>query len=348
MEPSNISALIILIGGICGIVLIKAVGKYLRSQAKKTESVLDDIILTSIGKPLILFLIIITIYSSLATSTLIPPELAWILDSRYLMVCITILVTWIVWSFVRNVAVQYEEHILQSSSHEAGIRFYHFFRSTFSYIIWMIAIVIILEILSVDITPLLAAGGIVGIAAGFAGKDILGNFFSGALLAADQPFHIGDRIQVQDFIGDVITIGPRSTRIQTLDNQLITIPNSILTNDVVINYAEPDLKIKVRIHVGVAYGSDIERVKLLLLRIADEIIETGLCLAEPKPAVFFLEFAASSLNLQLIVWTEKYTMRWSLRDFINCRIQKVFEEEGIEIPFPQMDVHLKAEKTGSW
>ncbi|ABD41300.1 MscS Mechanosensitive ion channel [Methanospirillum hungatei JF-1] len=340
MEPSNILALIILISGIIGIIIIKAVGNLLKSRAKRTESVIDDIILSSIGKPLILFLIIITVYSTLATSTLIPPEYTWILDNRYLLVCITILATWIFWSFVKNVANQYEEYILQSATNEAGIRFYHFFRSTFSYIVWIIAGIIILKILNVDITPLLAAGGIVGIAAGFAGKDILGNFFSGALLAADQPFRIGDRIQVQDYIGDVIAIGPRSTRIQTLDSQLITIPNSILTNDVVINYAEPDLKIKVRVNIGVAYGSDIQKVKTILFRIADEIIKTGLCLGDPKPSVFFLEFAESSLNLQMIVWTEKYTMTYEIRDFINCRIQTEFEREGIEIPFPQMDVHM--------
>jgi len=332
MEPSNILALIILICGIIGIIIIKAVGNLLKSRAKRTESVIDDIILSSIGKPLILFLIIITVYSTLATSTLIPPEYTWILDNRYLLVCITILVTWIFWSFVKNVANQYEEYILQSATNEAGIRFYHFFRSTFSYIVWIIAGIIILKILNVDITPLLAAGGIVGIAAGFAGKDILGNFFSGALLAADQPFRIGDRIQVQDYIGDVIAIGPRSTRIQTLDSQLITIPNSILTNDVVINYAEPDLKMKVRINIGVAYGSDIQKVKTILFRIADEIIKTGLCLGDPKPSVFFLEFAESSLNLQMIVWTEKYTMTYEIRDFINCRIQTEFEREGISIP----------------
>lgn len=92
------------------------------------------------------------------------------------MVCITILATWIFWSFVKNVAHQYEEHILQSASNEAGIRFYHFFRSTFSYIVWIIAGLIILKILNVDITPLLAAGGIVGIAAWFCREGYPGQF----------------------------------------------------------------------------------------------------------------------------------------------------------------------------
>ena len=110
-----------------------------------------------------------------------------------------------------------------------------------------------------------------------------------------------------------------------------------------INYAEPNQEIKVRINLGVAYGSDIEKVKALLLKIADEIIDIGLCLRDPKPSVFFLDFAESSLNLQMIIWTDKYTQTFEIRDFINCRIQKEFEEQGIEIPFPPMDVHLKKE-----
>jgi MscS family membrane protein len=341
MNPSNISAIIIFISGIVGILLVISVGNWLKTRAKKTESFLDDIILTSIGKPLIFFLIIATLYFSLSTSTLIPESFHWILDSRYLMVLMTILGTWIIWSFVRKVGIQYEEVFLKNTPNEAGIKIYHFFKSTFSYIIWIIAGIIILRILEVDVTPLLAAGGIVGIAAGFAGKDILGNFFSGAVLAADQPFRVGDRIEVQKYLGDVISIGARSTRIQTLDHQQVTIPNSILTNDVVVNYAEPDMKIKVRINIGVAYGSDIEKVKSLLLDIASEVINTGLCICDPPASVFFLEFAESSMNLQLIVWTNNYTLTLEIRDFVNCRIQKAFEEHGIEIPFPQMDLHMK-------
>ena len=112
MESSNFLAFIILVSGLIGIILIKAVGKFLKSQAKKTESLIDDIIIASFGKPLMLFLLIITIYSFLAASTFIPVEYVWILDSKYLMVCITILVTWIFWSFVKNVVMQYEELIL--------------------------------------------------------------------------------------------------------------------------------------------------------------------------------------------------------------------------------------------
>lgn len=341
MDPGNISALIIFIGGIAAVLVVMTAGRWLRQRAQCTEGRLDDIILSAVGTPLVFFLVIATLYYSLSMSTVIPPEYDWVLDSRYLMVVITLVGTWIIWSFVRNVTRQYEELFLSNASNEAGIRIYHFFQATFGYAIWIIAGLIVLEILEVDITPILAAGGIAGIAAGLAAKDILGNFFSGAVLAADQPFRVGDRIRVLDFFGDVVSIGPRSTRIQTLDSQQVTIPNSILTNDVVVNYAEPDLHMKIRISVGVAYGTDISVVKAILLGIAGKAADGGLCLTDPPATVLLLELGSSSLNLQLTVWVDQYTMNDDVRDFINCRIIEEFMEHGIEIPYPQMDIHVQ-------
>jgi MscS family membrane protein len=340
MDSADISALTILIIGIVSVGIIVVVGRWLKQEASKTSTLIDDIVITAIGKPLILILIIVTLYYSLSMSTILPEDFHWIFDSRYLKVIIVIIGTWIIWSFVKNIAHQYEEVILASTTHETKIKLYYFFRGTFSYIIWFIAGVIILNILEVDVTPILAAGGIVGIAISFAAKDVLGNFFSGAVLAADQPFHIGDRIEVQTYIGDVISIGPRSTRIQTLDRQLVTIPNSILTNDVVVNYAEPDVHIRIKILVGVAYGTDINRVKYLLHSITSDAIEKGLCLIDPPPSIYFMEFGPSSLNLQVVVWADQYTLNLEVQDFINCKIVEIFEKEGIKIPFPQMDIHL--------
>ncbi|MGV8110672.1 mechanosensitive ion channel family protein [Methanospirillum sp.] len=341
MDPANVHALIIFISGMTCVLLITLIGKYLKKIGKKTETAIDDIIVSSIGKPLIFSLCIATGYYSLFISTIIPTEYKWILDSKYLMVIFTIIGTWIVWSFIRSVGKEYEERIIHSTSNTAALKLYHFFRATYTYIICILSFLIILEILDIDITPLLATGGIIAVAASFAGKEILGNFFSGAVLAADQPFKAGDRIEVQDYLGDVIAIGPRSTRIKTLDSQLVTVPNSILTNDIVVNYAEPDIQMKVRVNIGVSYGSDIDRVRAILLEIASEAIDIGICIKEPAPSVYFLEFGASSLNFQLIVWTQFYSMAWDVQDFVNVRIFKKFKEEGIEIPFPQMDVHMK-------
>ena len=99
---------------------------------------------------------------------------------------------------------------------------------------------------------------------------------------------------------------------------------------------------KVRINIGVSYGSDIDQVKKILLDIANEAITSGICIQDPAPSVYFLKFGQSSLDFQLIVWAQVYSMSWDVQDYINVRIFKRFNEEGIEIPFPQMDVHMKA------
>jgi MscS family membrane protein len=155
---------------------------------------------------------------------------------------------------------------------------------------------------------------------------------------------VNDRVKIDEYFGDVTCVGTRSTRIRTLDNQIVIVPNKKMLDSYVINYAQPDSRMKVRIPIGVAYGSDIARVKQIMLEIAVEQAEKyPYILTDPKPLVYFLEFGASSLNFQMIVWTNDFSMTWEVQDAINERIAERFAEEGIEIPFPQMDVHMKKE-----
>jgi small-conductance mechanosensitive channel len=147
---------------------------------------------------------------------------------------------------------------------------------------------------------------------------------------------------VEDYYGDVISVGSRSTRIKTLDYQIVTIPNNKLTTNIVINYSEPDQKLRITIPISVSYGNDPRRVKEILLEIAqDAVKDTGYLLDDPAPTVFFTEFGDSSLNFILRVWAKKYNIPDEVKDDINCRVVERFAREGIEIPFPQMDIHLK-------
>jgi len=153
---------------------------------------------------------------------------------------------------------------------------------------------------------------------------------------------VGDRIKIDTYLGDVVSVGPRSSRLQTLDYQLVTIPNSKIANSVIINYALPEVRLKIKMPVSVAYGSDVKRVKQILIEIADEAVHSSACvLSYPPPSVYFLEFAESSLNFTLVVWAKAFNMAWDVQDFINTRIDERFAEEGIEIPFNQMDVHIR-------
>ena len=161
----------------------------------------------------------------------------------------------------------------------------------------------------------------------------------------DKPFKIGDRVKVDAYSGDIVSIGPRSTRLKTLDNQIVTIPNSKITSNIVVNFAQPDMKMRVKIPFSVAYGTDMPRVKHILLEIAREATEkTSWVLPDPAPSVYFLEFGESSLNGQLVLWMNNYDDVWDVQDYVNSRIDEQFRKEGIEIPFRQVDVWMRRQE----
>ena len=194
------------------------------------------------------------------------------------------------------------------------------------------ALIIILKHFNYDIFSVVTALGIGSLAIGLAAKDTLAHMISGFTLMIDQPFRIGDRIQLSGGqVGDVADIGLRSTKIRTLDNQLLIIPNSDLCNTMLINQAFSDARVKGRINLGVAYGSDVERVKELLVATAQD--SEGV-LADPIPEAYFASFGESALNMALFFWVEEYSQLFAVTDRINSLILRRFNENNIEIPFP--------------
>ena len=191
----------------------------------------------------------------------------------------------------------------------------------------------------------LASAGIVGIAVGFAAKDTLANLFSGFFIVADAPYKIGDYINLDSGErGKVSAIGLRSTRLLTRDDVEITIPNGVIANAKIVNESGgPHLKMRNRIQVGVAYGSDVDRVCEILLEIGRAHEEV--C-ATPEPRVRMRGFGASSLDFELLVWIEHPEFRGRMAHEIYLRIYKRFAEEGIEIPYSKHDVFIKEMPTG--
>lgn len=201
------------------------------------------------------------------------------------------------------------------------------------------ALIIILKHFNYDILSLVTALGIGSLAIGMAAKDTLANMISGFTLMIDRPFRIGDRIQLAGGqTGDVQDIGLRSTKIKTLDNQLLIIPNSDLCNNLLTNQAFPDLRAKGRINIGIAYGSDVQTVKELLKTTALEIAEVR---RDPSPEAFFVAFGDSALQMSLFFWVDEYTMLFPVTDKINSLIISRFKEHGIEIPFPTRAVIMQ-------
>ncbi len=194
------------------------------------------------------------------------------------------------------------------------------------------ALLVILKHFNYDIFSVVTALGVGTLAIGLAAKDTLANMISGFTLMLDRPFRIGDRIQLAGGqVGDVAGIGLRSTRIRTLDNQLMIIPNSDLCNTLLINQDFPDVRAKGRINIGVAYGSDVDRVKELLVAAALEVEDV---LRDPAPEAYFVSFGDSALNMSLFFWVEENSRQFSTTDKVNSLIIRRFNENGIDIPFP--------------
>ncbi|VAW61242.1 Potassium efflux system KefA protein / Small-conductance mechanosensitive channel [hydrothermal vent metagenome] len=193
---------------------------------------------------------------------------------------------------------------------------------------------------SIDMTAWLASAGIVGIAVGFAAKDTLANLFSGVLILADAPYKIGDYVVLDSGERGMVThIGIRSTRMLTRDDVELTIPNSIMGSTKIINESGgPYKKFRIRVSVGVAYGSDIDQVKKILFDIA--MAEEKVC-HDPEPRVRFRNFGNSSLDLDLMCWVEEPSLRGQVVDVLLTTIYKTFNNENIEIPYSKQDLYIK-------
>jgi len=200
---------------------------------------------------------------------------------------------------------------------------------------------LLLSMWKINITPLLASAGIAGVAVALAAKETLSNFFGGITVLLDQPYKVGDYIVLDSGErGEVVDIGLRSTRILTRDDVQISIPNSIITNTKVINESAPEPRFRVRIKVGVAYGSDIDQVEEILLNVARNNPDLS---PRPEPRVRFRVFGDSSLDFELLCWAHRPHDKGRVIHELNSEIYKSFGQAGIVIPFPQRDVYIHSQ-----
>ncbi len=200
-----------------------------------------------------------------------------------------------------------------------------------------------------DVTGWLASAGIVGVAVGFGAKDTMSNLFAGVSILADAPYKLGDFLRMDTGErGRVTEIGLRSTRLLTADEFEIIIPNAHMANAKIINESGgPQETERCSCKVGVAYGSDIDRVREVLLDVAKDI--PGVLKDDPRrrASVHFTEMADSSLNFQLLCWIGRPEQLATVTDAMNTAVYKRLQEEGIEIPYPKRDVYLHGQVDGS-
>jgi small-conductance mechanosensitive channel len=334
-ESKIVGALIILLASvILARVVNFVVHRVLLAYARKSKFHLDDALLDILHKPIWMSIILM---GALTGVEWISP------GAPFGFIIVAALKTFLVliWALAINlILVRVVEDWIRHwrISGRAGSEVIRLGGNIVRLVILAGAVFLFLSLWKINITPLLASAGIAGVAVALAAKETLSNFFGGVTVLLDRPYKVGDFIILDSGErGEVVEIGMRSTRLMTRDDVQISIPNAIITSTKVINESAPEPRFRVRIKVGVAYGSDVDQVEEVLLSVTRD---NPLIALQPEPRVRFRAFGDSSLDFELLCWAHQPLDKGRLVHELNREIYKAFDKNGIVIPFPQRDVHM--------
>jgi len=207
------------------------------------------------------------------------------------------------------------------------------------YLIMIIGAVIAFQFIGIDLTGLAIILGFLSVGIGFGLQNITSNFVAGLILLLERPIKVGDRVMVGSQEGDVVEIKMRSTTIRTLNNVAVIVPNSEFVSSKLENWSYGDQKVRLDVDVGVSYESDLETVIRSLMEVAAEHPEV---LKNPAPDVLHRGFGDSAWNMRLRIWLEHPRRHPEVQSDINCAIVRKFQRNGVEIPFPQRDLHVRS------
>jgi small-conductance mechanosensitive channel len=332
-----LTLILVVAAWLIGKLLKMIISRTLVKLVSKTSSDADDRLVEYLTKPLVLTVIVIALLMAVSLYNL-PPGLR--------NATIAILATIVLFSWLRASlrAARVLLQLLASNSHRFEIiqeRTIPIFDMTIKLLLVGLAAYFILLIWGIDPTAWLASAGVIGIAVGFAAKDSLANLFSGIFIVADAPYKVGDYIVLDSGErGQVTNLGMRSTRLLTRDDIEVTVPNAVIANAKIINESGgPWVKHRIRVAVGVAYGSDVDQVSEVLEGIANEHPDIA---KEPAARVRMRGFGDSSLDFELMGWIDHPQLRGRVRHELMKNIYKTFNQKGIEIPFPQTDIYVRS------
>lgn len=304
--------------------------------ARRTKTDVDDKIIESFRSPVFHTIVLSGVY--LAVRTLL---LDAFVEKASLPVFQTILI--VVWAmfFMRLLKIALAHLKVVRKVRFVNIHTMPLFLNLGVALVWVFAAYLMFAVWNIDMTAWLASAGVAGIAIGFAAKDTIANLISGFFILTDAPFKIGDVILLDSGErGRVTSIGMRTTRLKTMDDMEVTVPNAIIGNATLTNESGGEIgdKFRVKVPFGVAYGTDVELVEKLVLDIAQK---NENAIDDPEPRVRFRLFGPSSLDFELLVWVESSAKKGITIHELNHAIYKSFGKNNIEIPYTKQDVYIK-------
>jgi len=337
-----ISALIVFLAFIIGTVLTRTL---LRWVARRTTPDFGETLMRTIGPRLKWLIVVPALYLATIRLDFLRSELKILLGDIFFTL-VLILITLIVWTLVDVGFEYYRERAVAEERGEQLVPLLLLLMRITRVALIIIAIYILFAHFGVNINAFLAAFGIGGLALSLAAQDTLADAISGFIILIDQPYRIGDRIEIQGegTWGDVVEIGIRTTRIRTRDNRLVIVPNSIISKNQVVNYTYPDPRYRIQSHISIAYGSDIEQVRRL---IKDTVRQVEGVLPDQPVDSLYIEMGDSAMIFRVRWWLESYEDTRRMFDRVNTALQIAFDKEDIQTPYPTHTMNLMVDDTAA-
>lgn len=309
-----------------------------RKLTTKTKNRFDDLLLDMIEEPLVLLMVLVGVYLGLE-QLVFDASLTSTLDS-ILYIVFSMNILWFIVRFADGLIKEYLTPFANKSDTQLDDQLVPVIQKGIKIVIITIGIIAITSNLGYDLTAIIAGLGIGGIAIAFAAQDTISNIFGGVTIFMDRPLNISERVKVGDVYGDVVDVGIRSTKIKTLDNTIVTIPNSVLSKSNIENFAKPDPSLKQSFKIGLTYDTSSKKLQEAM-DIIKEIIVSTEGVKKKEPLVNFTEFDDSSLNILVIYWVKSTAHILDVKNTVNLEIKKQFEDAGIEMAYPTQTLYLK-------
>lgn len=314
--------------------------KLLFRITKRTKNNLDNQILNAARLPLYFLAVVLALDTALRRLSFLPGDWnIWLEEGLYIFYFLVGFI--FIWRLVTHFFRWYEEEMAQRTKTNMDKQLFPFFERIVLILLSAVGVITVLSHYEINITAMVTTLGIGSLAVALAAKSTLEDTISGFMIMIDRPYRIGDRIELMDLDtwGDVVDIGLRSTRIRTRDNRMVIVPNSVIGKSLVVNYAYPNDQYRLQIHIGIAYGTEIEKARQVII---DSVQKVEGVLPDRPVEALFLEFGDSSMTFRVRWWLESYVDTRRMFDRVNTALYNALKEENIQLPFPQLDVNLKS------
>ena len=332
------SMLFVLVGYGLGTLLIRGL---LPSVVRRTPYTLDDKLLQDIGPDLRWLVVIFVVSFATKRLTFLSAEVKTYLGDAYFVLGLVIAFH-AIWRLIDLVDDWYRERLTGEDRLEQLDPVLVLLNRMARIVVVLVGLIILLSHFGINVSGLAAALGLGGLAFSLAARDTIADAIAGFVILVDQPFRIGDRIEIQEVgtWGDVVEIGLRTTRIRTRDNRMVIVPNSTIGKNQVINYTFPDPRYRIQTHLGIDYNTDTEKARQVIV---DAVRQAEGVLQDKPVDALYVENGDSAMIFRVRWWIDSYEDTRRMFDKVHTVLKRALEEEGIECPFPTQEILVKLE-----